>query len=469
MTRYPRSGKGRKWTTLELKSISKDWHGDTVSDGGGLSGEVRVNTDASVSIRFKYAFKWLGKVNWHQCGTWPLSTMDSIRSRRDDARQKVKEGVNPNDQRKADRIEAQAHIEAQIAQAQKEQSERLTFSSMFEAWMQDGVSRADNNAELRRMFEKDILPDCGQIEVKQLTDSHLREALRKIGLIRNRARTAERMLTDLRQLFRWAEKRKPWRALLIEGNPAALVDLKLVVQKNYTPTVRDRVLSSHEIRELRDVFVNMKSSYEEAADRRVAARPVAIETQIAMWLCLSTACRIGELLKSRWDDVDLKEGVWSVPKQNTKTKVEWTVYLSDFALRHFKSLREISHDSEWCFPALNNGGPINAKTMAKQIGDRQFQFKARKQLKGRRNDNSLVLSGGQNGEWTPHDLRRTAATMMQTLGVPPDLIDRCQNHVMPGSKVRRHYLHYDFAKEKRDAWQRLGKQLDVILGHSGDH
>ena len=53
--------------------------------------------------------------------------------------------------------------------------------------------------------------------------------------------------------------------------------------------------------------------------------------------------------------------------------------------------------------------------------------------------------------------------MMQALRVSPDVIDRCQNHVLPGSKVRRHYLHHDYAEEKREAWRLLGQRLDAIL------
>jgi len=53
--------------------------------------------------------------------------------------------------------------------------------------------------------------------------------------------------------------------------------------------------------------------------------------------------------------------------------------------------------------------------------------------------------------------------MMQSLRVNPDVIDRCQNHALLGSKVRRHYLHYDYADEKREAWRLLGERLDVIL------
>jgi integrase len=75
----------------------------------------------------------------------------------------------------------------------------------------------------------------------------------------------------------------------------------------------------------------------------------------------------------------------------------------------------------------------------------------------------LVLAGGKTGDWTPHDLRRTGATMMQALGVPLDTIDRCQNHVLSGSKVRRHYLHHDYAAEKRQAWRLLGEKLSDIL------
>ena len=53
--------------------------------------------------------------------------------------------------------------------------------------------------------------------------------------------------------------------------------------------------------------------------------------------------------------------------------------------------------------------------------------------------------------------------MMQAMRVSPDVIDRCQNHVLPGSKVRRHYLHHDYAEEKREAWKLLGDRLDAIL------
>lgn len=88
----------------------------------------------------------------------------------------------------------------------------------------------------------------------------------------------------------------------------------------------------------------------------------------------------------------------------------------------------------------------------------------REPLKLQRSDNTLVLAGGKNGTWTPHDLRRTGATMMQALGISLDIIDRCQNHVPSGSKVRRSYMHHDYADEKRAAWNALGDRLIEVLG-----
>lgn len=334
---------------------------------------------------------------------------------------------------------------------------------LFETWLENGVSRMDGNRRLRQMFERDVLPSIGSKPVRELTDTDLVKLLRLVGRTRGKARTAEDMLAAIRQMFGWACKRQPWRSLLVDGNPADLVELRHVVPQGYVTVIRDRTLCAEEIRELRDVFAAIETAYETAADRRASVRPILRETQLALWTCLGTGCRIGELLMARWSHVDLEKGTWFVPRENNKTKVDWHVYLSDFARLQFETLHTLTGDTDWCYPARMQEGHVSVKTVTKQVGDRQMRFKNRKRLAHRRNDDSLVLAGGLRGEWTPHDLRRTAATMMQSLRVSPDVIDRCQNHALLGSKVRRHYLHYDYADEKREAWRLLGERLDVIL------
>ena len=369
----------------------------------------------------------------------------------------AREGIDFQKQRE-DVERARATADAAALAADK------PFRDLFESWLADGVSRKDGNAELRRTFEKDVMPTIANKKVRELSDADLLGVLRDVGRTRGAARTAERMLTEMRQMFRWALKRQPWRSMLVEnGNPAELVELKQIVPKGYEPGIRKRVLSPSEICELHDIFDAMDAGYSAAPNKRIADRPLQVETQLALWICLGTGCRIGELVQSQWKNVDLKMSTWFAPRETTKTHVDWHVHLSEFVLQQFKALHTVTGKNEWCFPAQQKEGPLNNKTIGKQIGDRQMRFKKSKPKQRRRHDDTLVLSKGKNGNWTAHDLRRTAATMMQAMGVSPDVIDRCQNHVLPGNKVRRHYLHHDYATEKREAWRLLGKRLDSIL------
>lgn len=467
--RYPHGGKRRRWTTLEMKAITAAWKGDTLGDGDGLTGSVRVASDGHVSVPFRYAFRLKDKVAWYYCGSWPTASLEDIRKARDWARGVLKGGVDPRDEKKAVRIKAQAAAEAVLDAERRRKAAALPFSAMFEAWLKNGVSRENNNAELRRSFAANVMPALGKIPVRAITESNIQDTVREVGRTRRRCRAALVLLADLKQLFRWAEKRQPWRHLLAEGNPAELVEKSTVVLEGYLEVPRDRILSPAEIRELRDIFTRMETTYEAASNHRAAVRPIKRETQFALWICLSTTSRIGELLSARWEHLNLKEGTWFVPKENTKEKTsDWTVFLSPFALRQFSYLRKLTGDSPWCFPGRNRAvAHVNEKSVTKQVGDRQLRFKSRAMpLKGKREDDSLVLAGGVNGEWTPHDLRRTAATMMQRVGVMPVVIDRCQNHVLAGSKVRRHYLHYSYDAEAKGAWAKLGAELEAILDES---
>lgn len=454
-------------TDREVKTARSTDKERLIADGGGLF--LRVLPTGQKTWTFLYSLA--GERRKLSLGSATDVSLAGARKAAARERGNVSSGTDPLLALKIREAEQSAERERLKLGEIRERQEAATMRALFEAWTNDGVQRADDNAELRRTFEKDILTLLGDRPVRTITDSDLREALRKVGRSRKRGRTAERMLSETRQMFRWAIKRQPWKALLPDGNPAELVETKQVVPTGYEPVVRDRVLDASEIRELRDIFASTAEAYELATDRRVADRPLQVESQLALWICLGTACRIGELLKARWEHIDLKARTWYVPKENTKTSVEWHVYLSDFALHSFKALHKKTGSGEtnspWCFPARQQEGHVDLKTISKQVGDRQMAFKERKVLKNRRNDNTLVLSRGERGEWTPHDLRRTAATMMQALGVSLDVIDRCQNHVLPGSKMRRHYLHHDYADEKRDAWNRLGERIELILASTG--
>lgn len=462
MTRYPKAGKGNKWTIRELAAAKPEWKGDTLSDTEGLSGEVRVASNDSVSIAFRYGFKWQGKKVWHYCGSFPATDLAEIRNERDKSRELVKSGVDPRANKKSVRIEAQAAVEAIITADEQKRAKTLTFNDLYQAWIKDGVNRSDGNKYIKQTFGKHALPVLGNIEVHNLTEHHLRDVYRAIITTGKIATTVE-LSKDIGQMLRWAEKRKPWRAQMIDGNPSELVEIKKIVPADYTKE-RRRLLSIKEICRLSQIINESESGYSEAENRRTVERPLKKEAQIALWLCLGTLCRIGELLKTEWTHVNFEQQTWFIPAANTKgergEKCDQLVYLSEFTFNKFKQLHALTGDTEWAFPGRDKVGPICDKTVSKQVGDRQVKFKSRtRKLKNRVENNSLVVG---DEEWTPHDLRRTGTTLMQKLKISRDVVNLCQNHVI-GSKVDRVYLLDDYADEKRDAWHKLGNRLEEIL------
>lgn len=459
-----------KLTVKQLESLNSVDDGKTLREDGGLVAKVRAGV-RGVTIQFRYEFKLNGVKRDQRLGTWPKKSLAQIRAERDEVKVTVTKGIDPTAARKAAKIEAQAAIAATIAEAERQTVENKNVADLFEEWLRDGVARQDGNAELRRSFTKDVLPLVGKRPLRDLTEKDLLTVLRSIKA-RGLNRTVVIRSKDIGQMLRWAEKRKPWRTLMADGNPADLVDVNKLLDHDYQEQ-RDRLLSPHELCELHNIFAQLELDYGglPAGQKYSGIRPVNLRVQCAVWICLSTLCRIGELLKAEWCHVDLEKSTWFIPAEATKghkgKRQDHHIFLSSFAQNQFRRLNEKTGHTPFCFPSTDERSHVDTKTVSKLIGDRQCRFKNRSQpLAGRHHDDTLVLSEGNKGEWTPHDLRRTGATMMQELGIALEIIDRCQNHLLGGSKVRRHYLHHDYAKEKMEAWQLLGEKLETFIATS---
>lgn len=74
---------------------------------------------------------------------------------------------------------------------------------------------------------------------------------------------------------------------------------------------------------------------------------------------------------------------------------------------------------------------------------------------------ALLLQGGK---WTPHDLRRTGATLMTMMGVLPEVAERCLNHTEE-NKVKRIYQRHSYTREMSDAWFQLGHYLNDLINN----
>jgi integrase len=331
--------------------------------------------------------------------------------------------------------------QAEVERQEVEVAQSKTLNDLFNVWVQT-VDRKDGGKELRRSFTRDVFPVAGDLKLSKVQPEHIEEILKSV-VKRGSNRISVTMFADLKQMFRWAGRKRAWKTLF--ENPTDEVELKKILPSEYEGGERTRALSEDEVRELAE---------------KLPKSGLMPKTQIAMWLMLSCCCRIGEVVRARWEHVDLDAGVWTIPAENSKNKKVHKIFLSPVARKKFQELKEISTSEKWCFPDTTGKTYVCTKSTTKQVRDRQIVAIGRKPMTNRsKNFDALLLVGG---DWVPHDLRRTGATIMQSLHVAPAIIERVLNHVEP-SKLVRTYQTYDYAVEKRDAWNRLGAKLSELV------
>ena len=329
-----------------------------------------------------------------------------------------------------------AKIEAELISLEKENlshKSRITVTELFDAWMKNELKlRKDKGESALRLFTADVFPKIGHFAAEDVSRSHVMEIVDSI-LARNAKRMAKVALSEMRQMFKWGILREH-----LDKDPTYAIPKAKIGGKN---VVRDRVLSDEDISLL---------------IKKLPSANLLPTTELAIWICLSTSCRIGELLSAKWSNINFDRRTWFLPE--TKSGRPFTIYLSDFSLRHFEQLYQHTGNSPWCYPNKDNTGHVNLKSITKQIMDRQ-RSEDKETIKGRsQNGQALILPGEK---WTPHDLRRTGSTIMTKLKIAPNIANRCQNHVEQET-ITRTYQHYSYDNEMKEAWDVLSKHLTKL-------
>jgi integrase len=432
-----------KLTVKQLESLTAEDVGRKLFDGDGLYGRVRAQRVGLV-VSFEYRFKLQGKTRTASCGKWPDDSLKDIRRARDAKQAAVDAGTDPVEEARAEKLRKQIEdaraVErhrAELARIAAESAARRTFKDALTKWEQAELSRRkDGGAESMRAIKRDILPVLGQVALVDVKRAMLVDALDKV--VERGARVmANHLFGDLRQFFNFALARE-W----VDAHPLAGLTKEKIGGRQKE---RDRYLAEDEIIELQ---------------RRLPTANLLRTTELAVWIMLSTCCRVGELSQARWEHVDLDQAEWYIPAGNSKNAKDHTVYLSDFALVQLTALKALTGDSGWCLPARDGKDHLCLKSITKQIKDRMRHEPLSNRTKA---TGALLLSGGA---WTPHDLRRTGATLMGELGVIGEVIERCLNHVEQ-NKLKRIYQRHELKSEQRDAWRRLGDRLALLVAAEG--
>ncbi|MGF6806071.1 integrase [Paraburkholderia sp. Clong3] len=402
-----------------------------LADGDGL--RLRVSTDGTKSWQVKYTANGkettvtLARRYGARTDDGHLSLEDA-RFEATAIRAKARQGIDHQ-------VELAQRLAAERKRHEAEQ-QRLTVRQLFAEWSAlDLVRRKDDGAETKRGLEKDVLPKLGDRHADSIKRADIMSVLDTVKA-RGASRLANRLLAELRQMFSFALVRE-----IVAVDPTTGIEKKHVGGQEEE---RERVLSEAEIRGL---LV------------KLAKANLLKTTQHAIWVMLATLARIGELTRARRADIDLAAGTWIIPADHSKNAKEHTIYLSEFAKTHMRALLELGGDEVWLFPAARHDGPVCSKSITKQIYDRQGAASGTPLQHRSQHIDALILPGGR---WTPHDLRRTGATLMGELGVHGDVIEKCLNH-LEQNKIKRTYQRAVRQQEQADAWRLLGAHLELLM------
>lgn len=441
---------------VKLRSATRERDGLYIGDGGGLRFRLlapsRNHPRGAKLAEFHFKLKapggsyrngalhlgTLGDNFTDEAGTLRPFGLADARRARDAARELVAKGQDPRVVQRLAQAEASDAQRRRLAALDARRSMRQAFDQ-FEA-LYLSAHRKDGGAGLRGMFELHVFPHVGTLALEELRRPHVIDMLDRVSSSGKR-RTANMVLGALRQLFRWCAMRD-W----VASDPTLGITRAAAGGRE---RARERVLSALELVELRD---------------KLPASGLSERTQAAVWLLLATAARVGELSAARVADFDLSVAEWHVPE--TKNGRAHLVHLSAFAVAQVQRLVALGKGSAYLLPARsaepidgesgNHDQPVGAAVIGKQLRDRQRATR----IKGRSaKPGALVLA---RGEWTAHDLRRTAATMMrEACGASSDTVERCLNHTPQG--IVAVYQRSELLSERRAAFDAWGREIERLM------
>ena len=255
-------------------------------------------------------------------------------------------------------------------------------------------------------FDQYVRPPLGGMRLSAIRQADVQSILDQI-IDAKKPIAANRLHANLRKFFRWCLSQQ-----LADFNPTENI------AKPAKERSRDRVLNDAEIKEIW-----------RACD--TIGWPFGRLIQIL----LITGARRNEAASMRWTQVDGSK--WTIPSEITKSGRLHEVPLPRLGL-HVLSTCQTTDDLVFSTTGVT---PFSGFTKAK-----------------RRLDD---MSG--TSEWRIHDLRRTVASGMAHLEVPPHVVERILNHSTGAlGGVAGIYNRHGYLKEKSDALQKWGEHLEEL-------
>jgi integrase len=292
-----------------------------------------------------------------------------------------------------------------------------SFAVVAENWIKRHVEKQKlrTQPEICRILNRYVLPvwrDRPFTEIKRSDVTGLLDQIED----NHGATQADKALTVIRSICTWFARRSD------SYTPPFVAGMK-----RCTNGSRERILDDDEIRTL----------------WKVAER--SGQFGALLQLALLTAQRKAKLFRMRWSDISA-DGVWTIPTEAREKGNAGELVLPDMARAILHRQRQSRiHGSDLVFPPATGAGKMSSSHGMLKI--------------------RAALPKGFP-QFTIHDLRRTARSLMSRAGVNPEHAERVLGHVIGGAEGI--YDRHSYRDEKRIVLEKLAALIEQIIGETPD-
>jgi len=340
---------------------------------------------------FVLSYRSKGRKRFLTLGTYGVLTLDQARGKARSLLGDVIDGKDPLEERKQ---ASQGEIIKSLCREYLERYAKISKRS----WKED-----------QRRLDRHIISKWGNIKVKSIKRSDVAALHHQIG--KTAPYEANRILALLSKMFELAQR---WGFLTENSpNPARKID-------KFKEEKRDRWVTPEELPRVARAIDQEENVY----------------IRGALWLYLLLGIRKTELLKAKWENIDLQRREMHLPE--TKSGRSHYLPLNEPAIQIIKNL-PVLEDNPYLLPGRRRGYPLVNISMP---WDR---------VRKKANIEDVRL----------HDLRRTLGSWLAQSGNSLHLIGRVLNHSNPSTTA----IYARFGQDHvREALESHGKQIMGIAG-----
>jgi integrase len=414
----------KRFTDAQLKGLKPSNKRRILYEDGGKGFGIRVEPSGRKSFFLEFRFGE-GKERRNRIitiGQFPRVTLTKARSIAGQYLDEIEQGIDPATTKQTKKITNR---------------NALTVNDLVEEYIEKWakVKKKERSwKEDERLLKKDITPVMGRKKAKDIRRRDIVLLLDEI-VERGAVITANRVLAVTRKMFNFAVGRD-----IIDASPC--VQIPAPSKENR----RERNLSEDEIKVFWDKLDDAK---------------ISKEIKLALKFLLITGQRKSEVIEAEWKEFDFKTKWWTIPAKKAKNKQTHRVPLTPMAIEILNEVRQVTGEYQFVFAS-----PVGAtkRNPRKQVGSSPIlgssvDHALRDNLTDDPKKNRANIF--KLDHFTPHDLRRTAASMMTRAGVQRLTVKKILNHA--DREITAVYDRYEYDKEKQKAMQNWDRTLKAII------